>query len=413
MASRSYERSPRSRGGEQGTAGMPSGTGSPGGRNGGGWKSILVLVLLIAVVWSVVTSIGSLFTFDHTSSLRPSPIGGTMLFTIILLVVVIAVVLNTAYVVRQQHVVIIERLGRFHKISSPGFHVRVPFFDRIAEDVDLMTEDEHMTFDAKTSDNVTIELDVSAQYRVDATYPAPGASVAGNRPTSSPAPVMPGAPVADGSGAPAGVDMGGIYKSHYMLATPVAQMKDYLADALRSQIPNRTLDEVFSEKDAIAQSIDEVVAAKMKAYGYILVTTLITSIRLPAEVQESMNHIVASKNNLASAQNDANAQKVKVVTAAQAKAEAMAAEGKGIADQRANIAEGIARSLGTIEASGVSTDEANRLFQFTQWCDMMSSYAATGASTVVLPSDFRENASMFEQMMAAQRSSQGDGKAKG
>ena len=32
-----------------------------------------------------------------------------------------------------------------------------------------MTEDQHMTFDAKTSDNVTIELDVSIQYHVDST----------------------------------------------------------------------------------------------------------------------------------------------------------------------------------------------------------------------------------------------------
>jgi regulator of protease activity HflC (stomatin/prohibitin superfamily) len=131
------------------------------------------------------------------------------------------------------------------------------------------------------------------------------------------------------------------------------------------------------------------------------VTTLITSIKLPPEVQESMNHIIASKNNLASAQNDADAKKVQVVTAAKAKAEAMAAEGRGIADQRTAIAEGISKSLDIISESGVGTDEANALFQFTQWCDMMSHYADTGASTVVLPADFRETASMFEQMTVA------------
>ena len=295
----------------------------------------------------------------------------TIFLVIVLLVVVAAVVLSTAYVVRQQHVAIIERLGRFAGVAGPGFHVKVPFIDRTF-DVDLMTEDEHMTFDAKTSDNVTIELDVSIQYHVDSSDLGQG----------------------EGSG---------VWKSFYTLKDPVAQMKDYLADALRSQIPNRSLDEVFSEKDAIAQSIDQVVAKKMLGYGYVLVTTLITSIRLPKEVQESMNRIIASKNNLESATNDANAARAKTVIAAKARAEAMAAEGKGIADQRVAIAEGIKESIDTIKGAEMTSAEANRLFEYTQWVDMMNAYAQRGASTVVLPSGFESAASMFEQVLAARQ----------
>ena len=288
---------------------------------------------------------------------------------VVLFVFVAALVLSTGYVVRQQHVAIIERLGRFVGIAGPGFHVKVPFIDA-AHDIDLMTEDEHMTFDAKTSDNVTIELDVSIQYHVDS------------------------------SNVSAGQDSG-VWKSFYTLTDPVAQMRDYLADALRSQIPNRSLDEVFSEKDAIATAIDEVVAKKMLGYGYVLVTTLITSIRLPKEVQESMNRIVASKNNLESARNDAEAARAKTVIAAQAKAEAMAAEGKGIADQRIAIARGIKESIDTIKGSELSSEEANRLFEFTQWVSMMESFAEKGSSSVVLPGDFNSASSLYEQQLAA------------
>lgn len=288
---------------------------------------------------------------------------------VVLFVFVAALVLSTGYVVRQQHVAIIERLGRFVGIAGPGFHVKVPFIDA-AHDIDLMTEDEHMTFDAKTLDNVTIELDVSIQYHVDS------------------------------SNVSAGQDSG-VWKSFYTLTDPVAQMRDYLADALRSQIPNRSLDEVFSEKDAIATAIDEVVAKKMLGYGYVLVTTLITSIRLPKEVQESMNRIVASKNNLESARNDAEAARAKTVIAAQAKAEAMAAEGKGIADQRIAIARGIKESIDTIKGSELSSEEANRLFEFTQWVSMMESFAEKGSSSVVLPGDFNSASSLYEQQLAA------------
>lgn len=255
--------------------------------------------------------------------------------------------------------------------------MKIPFLD-ITHDIDLMTEDQHMTFDAKTSDNVTIELDVSIQYHVDSTNMASGSD-------------------------------SGVWKSYYTLKDSVAQMKDYLADALRSQIPNRTLDEVFSEKDAIAQSIDQVVAAKMLGYGYVLVTTLITSIRLPKEVQESMNHIIASKNNFASAQNDANAARAKTVIAAQAKAEAMAAEGKGIADQRIAIAKGIKESIDTIKGAEMDAGEANRLFEFTQWIDMMGQFATKGSSTVVLPEDFEATSGMFDQMVAAKSSPKPEG----
>ncbi len=295
---------------------------------------------------------------------------GFIATSIIPLLVVILILSQLAYVVRQQHVAVIERLGRFHGFAGPGLHFRVPFVDRVFH-IDLKTEDEHMTFDAKTADNVTIELDVSIQYHVDSNN-------MDQRENS------------------------GVYKSYYMLQDPVSQMQDYLADALRSQIPNRTLDEVFSEKDAIAHAIDEVVAHKMLEYGYVLVTTLITRIKLPVEVQESMNHIIASKNNLESATNDANAARAKTVIAAQAKAEAMAAEGKGIADQRIAIARGIKDSIDVIQGSTMTAEEANRLFEFTQWVDMMRGFAEKGSSSVVLPSDFRESQSMFEQLVAAQ-----------
>ena len=69
--------------------------------------------------------------------------------------------------------------------------------------------------------------------------------------------------------------------------------------------------------------------------------------------------------------------------------------------QRKAIADGIADSLDTIKRSGVSTEEANKLFLFTQWTDMMSEFAKTGTSTVVLPSNFNEASSMFDQILAA------------
>lgn len=76
--------------------------------------------------------------------------------------------------------------------------------------------------------------------------------------------------------------------------------------------------------------------------------------------------------------------------------------GEGIANQRKAIALGIKDSLETIQETGVGNDEANQLFMFTQWTEMMNEFAKSGKSaTVVLPSDYKQASSMFEQMLCA------------
>lgn len=297
------------------------------------------------------------------------------LFTIVLIVLILLVVSivtgNLFFVVKQQHAVIIERLGKFNRIVGAGFHAKIPFIDRKAATVSLRTMKNGFDIDVKTEDNVTIGLEVSAQYHVSYEL--------GNAPQES-----------------------GVYKSYYMLQQPVAQMRDFITDALRSSIPVYTLDEVFAKKDDIAKDVNATVSEQMAAYGFTLVSTLITKIALPAEVENSMNQINAAQRTKAAAQDLAEADRIRRVTEAKAEAEAMEQAGEGIANQRKAIALGIKDSLEIIQETGVGNDEANLLFMFTQWTEMMNEFAKSGkSSTVVLPTDFRASASMFEQMIAA------------
>ena len=296
---------------------------------------------------------------------------GFVLLVLLVFLIVGLVTGNLFFVVKQQHAVIIERLGKFNKIVGAGFHVKIPFVDRKAATVSLRTMKNGFNIDVKTEDNVTIGLEISAQYHVS--YER------GERPQDS-----------------------GVYKSYYMLQQPVAQMRDFITDALRSSIPVYTLDEVFAKKDDIAKDVNATVSEQMAAYGFTLVSTLITKIALPAEVEDSMNQINAAQRTKAAAQDLAEADRIRRVTEAVAEAEAMEKAGEGIANQRKAIAAGIKESLETIQETGVGNTEANQLFMFTQWTEMMSEFAKTGkSSTVVLPSDFTSTASMFEQMVAA------------
>jgi hypothetical protein len=66
------------------------------------------------------------------------------------------------------------------------------------------------------------------------------------------------------------------------------------------------------------------------------------------------------------------------------------------------IAKGIASSIDTIQKAGMTNEEANKMFMYTQWVDMMEEFAKSGkASTVVLPNDFQEANNMFDQLLAA------------
>ena len=299
------------------------------------------------------------------------PFIGLLVMLVVVFLIVGIVTGNLFYVVKQQHAVIIERLGKFHRIVGAGFHAKIPFVDRKAATVSLRTMKNGFNIDVKTQDNVTIGLEVSAQYHVS--YET------GDRPQQS-----------------------GVYKSYYMLQQPVAQMRDFITDALRSSIPVYTLDEVFAKKDDIARDVNDTVSEQMNAYGFTLVSTLITKIALPAEVEDSMNQINAAQRTKAAAQDLAEADRIRRVTEAQAEAEAMEKSGEGIANQRKAIALGIKDSLEIIQETGVGNDEANQLFMFTQWSEMMTEFARTGkTSTVVLPSDFSQSASMFEQMLTA------------
>ncbi|MDO4290432.1 MAG: SPFH domain-containing protein [Eggerthellaceae bacterium] len=307
---------------------------------------------------------------------------GSLVVPLIILVILVVLALQCVYIVPQQKVAIIERLGKFNRTAPAGLRFRIPIIERIAARVDLRTRQEEFAIDAKTKDNVTVTMSIAAQYRVSVT---PGMSP----------------------------EQSGVWRSYYMLANPVAQMRSYLIDALRSSVPQYTLDEVFDKKDAIASDVNMTVSGLMVAYGFDVVSTLITSIDLPADVEQSMNRINSAQREKEAAQSLAEAERIKVVTEARARAEAMEQAGIGIAAQRKAIADGISESLSVIRDSGVSATEANQLFIFTQWTDMMTEFARNGQmSTVVLPSDFSQTASMFEQMLVANKESD-DASAKG
>lgn len=267
----------------------------------------------------------------------------------IFLIVILSVVASTLYVVRQQTVVIIERFGKYQTTSGSGMHVRLPFgIDKIAARIQLRLLQSEIVVETKTKDNVFVTLNVATQYRVNEQN---------------------------------------VTDAYYKLMRPEAQIKSYIEDALRSSVPKLTLDELFEKKDEIALEVQHQVAEEMSTYGYLIVKTLITKVEPDTEVKQSMNEINAAQRKRVAAQELANADKIKIVTAAEAEAEKDRLHGVGIAQQRKAIVDGLAESIQELKDAnvGMTEEQIMSILLTNQYLDTLNTFAAKGNQTLFLP----------------------------
>jgi regulator of protease activity HflC (stomatin/prohibitin superfamily) len=78
----------------------------------------------------------------------------------VLSVIVIVLLVKTAIIVPQRSEYVIERLGKYSKSIGAGFHILIPFFDKVAYKRILKEEVmEIPPLDCITSDNVSVSLD--------------------------------------------------------------------------------------------------------------------------------------------------------------------------------------------------------------------------------------------------------------
>ena len=274
-----------------------------------------------------------------------------LLFLLFSFLIILGILISMLYVVRQQSVAIVERFGRYQKIATSGIHMRLPFgIDKIAARIQLRLLQSEIVVETKTKDNVFVMMNVATQYRVNEQN---------------------------------------VTDAYYKLMRPEAQIKSYIEHALRSSVPKLTLDELFEKKDEIALEVQHQVAEEMTTYGYIIVKTLITKVEPDAEVKQSMNEINAAQRKRVAAQELAEADKIKIVTAAEAEAEKDRLHGVGIAQQRKAIVDGLAESIAELKEAnvGMSEEQIMSILLTNQYLDTLNTFAAKGNQTLFLPNN--------------------------
>ncbi|WBX71232.1 SPFH domain-containing protein [Tenacibaculum retecalamus] len=273
------------------------------------------------------------------------------------------ILLASFFTVKQQTAAIIERFGKLHSIRQSGLHFKIPLVDKIAGKLSLKIQQLDVIIETKTLDNVFVKLKVSVQYKV----------------------------IRDK-----------VEDAFYKLDYPHDQITSYVFDVVRAEVPKMILDDVFLKKDDIAIAVKSELNEAMMTYGYDIIKTLVTDIDPDAQVKEAMNRINAADREKTAAQYEGDAQRILIVERAKAEAESKRLQGKGIADQRREIARGLEESVEVLNRAGINSQEASALIVITQHYDTLQSIGAdTNSNLILLPNNPNAASSMLNDMVAS------------
>lgn len=249
--------------------------------------------------------------------------------------------------VDQGTVEIVERFGKFHRVAYPGFNCICCLLGEIsAGRLNMRIQQLDVACETKSRDNVFVKIIISVQYQV----------VREN-----------------------------IFDAFYKLTDSSSQIRSYVFDVVRATVPKMDLDDVFSSKEEIASDVKSGLVKAMSSFGFTIIQTLVTDIEPAAEVRDSMNKINASKRLREAALQTAEAEKVKVIKAAEAEAEAKFLGGQGIARQRQAIVNGLRESVLQFsnDVHGITNKEVMEMMMMTQYFDTIKDVGMTGRSSAI------------------------------
>jgi len=286
-----------------------------------------------------------------------------MSITLPIIFIILFLIFAGLFIVKQQTSVIIERFGKFNSIRHAGLNLKIPLVDKIAARLSLRIQQLDVTVETKTKDDVFVHLQISVQYVIKREK---------------------------------------VYDAFYKLQNPHEQITSYVFDLVRAEVPRLKLDDVFEKKDEIALAIKRELSEAMLDYGYDIVKALVTDIDPDANVKEAMNRINAAEREKVAAQHEGDAQRILIVERAKAEAQSKRLQGRGIADQRREIARGLEESVDVLNKAGINSQEASALIVITQHYDTLQSIGADSSSNLILlPNNPSAASSMLNDMTAS------------
>jgi len=229
-----------------------------------------------------------------------------MPYVIVVIVVVVVLVLVAlgVRVVRPTHRGLVERLGKYNRYASPGFHLIIPFIERMFK-VDIR----EMLVEAQpqmiiTNDNLNARVDAQVYLKVKA-------------------------------------DEENVKASLYNVTNYEFQIVNLARTTLRNIIGTLTLKSANSERGKINEELRGTLLLETASWGIEILRTELKEIDPPEDVQETMNKVVKAENEKVAAVDFATATE----TQADGQRRAEIKKAEGTKQARILAAEGEAQAI--------------------------------------------------------------------
>ena len=298
-----------------------------------------------------------------------------MIFTLVLAVLAIVFAFQAIKVVPQQSAWIVERLGKFHAVLSPGLNVVIPFIDRVAykhslKEIPLDTPSQVCI----TKDNTQLSVDGVLFFQVtDPTRASYGTS-------------------------------------NYVIAiTQLAQT------TLRSVIGKMELDKTFEERDLINRSVVSAIDEAALNWGVKVLRYEIKDLTPPAVILQAMQQQITAEREKRAVVAASEGRKQEQINLATGAREAAIAESEGEKQAAINKAEGEAAA--TLAIATATAEALRRIAEATrepggmdavnlkvaeQYVQAFAQLAKEG-NTILLPSNMNDMGGMIASAMSIMR----------
>jgi regulator of protease activity HflC (stomatin/prohibitin superfamily) len=299
-----------------------------------------------------------------------------------LVVLAIVVIAKTATVVPQQHAYVVENLGKYSRTLRAGFHILIPFVERVAYRHSL----KEIAFDIPeqiciTKDNVQVGVDGVLYLQV--------------------------------------MDP---QRASYGITDYVFAISQLAQTTLRSEIGKIDLDRTFEERGAINANVVTELDKATDPWGVKVLRYEIKNINPPSGVIEAMEKqmraerekraVILESEGVRDAQiNRAEGEKQQRIKQSEATRQQQINEAQGEAEAILAVATATAEGLRRVAVSlnQPGGHEAMQLRVAEQWVEQFGALAKAGNS-LVIPADLSDVASM---LALATRVVRGDGAAPG
>ncbi len=302
-----------------------------------------------------------------------------VIFAVVFLVVAVIFVTQCVKVVPQQTAWVVERLGKFHSVLSPGLNVIIPFVDRVAykhslKEVPLDTPSQVCI----TKDNTQLTVDGVLFFQVT-----------------------------DPQRASYGT-------SNYVIAiTQLAQT------TLRSVVGRMELDKTFEERDLINRSVVSAIDEAALNWGVKVLRYEIKDLTPPAVILQAMQQQITAEREKRAVVAASEGRKLEQINLATGAREAAIAQSEGEKQAEINKAEGqaaatLAIATATAEALRRVADATNAPGGMTavnlqvaeKYVEAFAKLAKEG-NTLVVPANLGDMTSLITSAMTIMKGADG------